>query len=70
VEFGQGRESFQGLKKNDTAIRDAAPALYFARIIKRCEKIPVFLWQPGDSQAFIDLIAADPRCRLKEFRLW
>jgi hypothetical protein len=70
VDFGAGRESFRDLKKTDAAIRDIAPALYFARMIKRCEKIPVFLWMPGDNQIFIDLIAADPRCTLGEVRLW
>jgi hypothetical protein len=70
VDFGRGRESFQGLKRTDAAIRDIAPALYFTRILRRCEKIPVFLWLPGDRQDFIDLLAADPRCRIREMRLW
>ena len=70
VDFGQGRESFHGLKNSDAAIRDMAPALYFSRIIKRCEKIPVFLWMPGDNWALIDIAIADPRCRLREIRLW
>jgi Core-2/I-Branching enzyme len=48
VDFGEGKDVFHGLHRDDHLIRDIDKPVYFGRILTRCESLPVIELCPGD----------------------
>ncbi len=60
VDLGLGRDELHGLGRRDTAIRDMHPALFLARIRRRCPGVPVLRWSPGHQARLLDAALRDP----------
>lgn len=60
VDLGADRSMFRGLSRGDRAIRDHDPALYLARLRRRCSRIPVIACFPPTSLPFWKHMAGDP----------
>jgi hypothetical protein len=52
VDFGPQRDSLAGLRSTDMEIRNYDPPLYLARVIERCEGVPVIELAPGENWLF------------------
>lgn len=64
VDLGPGRAALGGLRRDDVAIRDAHPALYLARVRRRCRGVPVLLWSPFEEIRLLNYVAWDPKALL------
>ena len=61
VDWWGGAAKFQGLSRDEAAIRDLHPLLYLQRVRYRVtDRIPVFLWMPGDHKPPLDTVLYDP----------
>lgn len=64
IDFGRGRPRFDGLRREDTAIRDMHPALWLARVRARVRErgggVPVLAWSPADQRRLLAAVLRDP----------
>ena len=60
IDFGKGRSTFGGLRRNGVHIRDMHPFLFLVRILQRTDKIPVLSWAPGDCRRMLEGAIDDP----------
>lgn len=59
VGLGEERKSLKGLHREDTALRDAHPALFLMRARERAEGVPVLRWSPFDHPRLLDAVLHD-----------
>jgi hypothetical protein len=60
VDFGPARDTLGGLGPGDAAIRDLHPALYLARVRRRCDRPPVIRLHPFDAPGLFADALRDP----------
>jgi len=60
VDLGPGRAAIGGLRRSDTAIRDAHPALFLTRLRTRAGGVPAFAWSPADRPWLLAAVLRDP----------
>jgi hypothetical protein len=65
VDFHGGAQTWRGLHRDETAIRDMHPVLYLHRALQRCEdKVPVLVWSWRSEGELLATLAENPAVTL------
>ena len=59
VDLGPGQDELGGLRRDDTALRDAHPALYLMRLRDRISACPVMTWSPFHAPSLLEAVLHD-----------